>query len=272
MTDSIPTTTGFAPVNGLEMYYEIHGEGRPTLLLHGSFMTIEGMASLMAGMAETRQVIAVELQAHGHTADIDRPLSHEQLADDCAVLLRHLGVAAADVIGYSLGGHVALQLAVRHPDLVRRLVPISATIRSAGWYPEVIAGIASITPALFAGSPFETAYLAVAPRPADFPRLVGKIVALNGEPYDWSESVAAITIPTLTVIGDADGIRPEHAVEMLRLLGGGVFGDYAGIPRAQLAIFPGTTHIGMLQRTDLLLAIILPFFDAPDPEPAPFDS
>ena len=263
---STPSATGYAPVNGLDMYYEIHGDGEPLLLLHGAFMTITGSPALLAGLACSRQVIAVELQAHGHTADVDRPLSYERMADDCAALLGHLWIAQSDVYGYSMGGGVALQLAIRHPCLVRRQVIASATASSAGMHPEVLAAIAAITPELFAGSPFEAAYLEVAPRPADFPRLVEKMVALDGEAFDWSDAVAKITAPTLVVLGDADGTRPEHAVEMLRLLGGGVFGDFAGIPRSQLAILPGTSHLGMLERTDLLLAMIPPFLDAPEPE------
>lgn len=272
MTDATPPSTGYAPVNGLEMYYEIHGDGPPLLLIHGAFMTIQGSADLLAGLARTRRVVAVELQGHGHTADFDRPLTYEQLADDCAALLRHLDIDRADVAGYSTGGGVSLQLAIRHPELIRHLVVLSAPMSSAGMYPEVLAAIAALTTDVFAGSPFEAAYLAVAPDPTAFPRLVEKFVALDGEPFDWSADVADIAAPTLMVIGDADGTRPEHAVEMLRLLGGGAFGDVAGIPRARLAILPGTSHLGILERTDLLLAMIPPFLDAPDPEAAADES
>jgi pimeloyl-ACP methyl ester carboxylesterase len=261
-------TSGYAPINGLTMYYEIHGSGQPLVVLHGSFMTIELLGPLVPELAKTRQVIAVELQAHGHTADVDRPLTHEGLADDVAALLGHLGIPRADVYGYSLGGHVALQVAIRHPALVRKLVVVSATYTSAGSYPEVLAGISQIKPELFDGTPWRAAYDRVAPNPAGFPRLIMKVAELVGRPLDWPpEAIRAIAAPTLIVVGDSDGIRPEHAAELFRLRGGGVFGDYAGLPASQLAVLPGTTHVGLLERTDWLVPMIVPFLDAPLPTP-----
>src|SRR6266542_3379350 len=213
--------TGYAPVSGLNMYYEIHGTGQPLVVLHGSFMTIELMGKLVPGLAQSRQAIAVEFQGHGHTPDVDRPFSYEQLADDTAALLRHLGIANTDIYGYSLGGGVALQLALRHPELVRKLVIVSASYSSAGMYPEVLPAIAQITPELFNGTPWREAYDRVAPDPAAFPTLVEKLKQLDVTPYDWpAEAIRAITAPTLIVIGDSDGTRPEHAVEMFRLRGG----------------------------------------------------
>lgn len=257
---------GYAPVNGLSMYYEIHGTGAPLVVLHGSFMTIELMGKLIPELARSRQVIAVEFQGHGHTADIDRPITYEHLADDTAVLLRYLGIANADVCGYSLGGGVALQVAIRHPELVRKLVIVSASHTSDGMYPEVQAAIEHITPALFDGTPWRAAYDRTAPDPEAFPALVTKLTQLDATPFVWpAEAVQAITAPTLIIIGDSDGTRPEHAVEMFRLRGGGVFGDLAGLPAAQLAVLPGTTHVGMLDRADWLLAMIPPFLDAPLP-------
>ena len=260
--------TGYAPVNGLNMYYEIHGVGQPLVVLHGAFMTIELMGALVPALARSRQVIAVELQGHGHTADIDRPLSYEQLADDTAALLRHLGISNADVYGYSLGGGVALQVAIRHPELVRKLVVVSASYTSDGAYPEMFAGIEQITPALFDGTPWREAYDRTAPNPAAFPTLVDKMKQLDLTPFSWSpEAVRAIPAPTLIVIGDADGTRPEHAVELFRLRGGGVFGDLAErLPASQLAILPGTTHVGMLDRADWLVPMVTAFLEAPLPE------
>src|SRR5919202_3627366 len=153
MANTTPQT-GYAPVNGLRMYYEIHGTGRPLVVLHGAFMTIELLGKLVPELARSRQVIAVELQGHGHTADIDRPITYENLADDTAALLRHLGIDNADVYGYSLGGGVALQLAIRHPELVRKLVVVSASYTSDGLHPEVLAGIEHIPPELFDGTPW----------------------------------------------------------------------------------------------------------------------
>jgi pimeloyl-ACP methyl ester carboxylesterase len=252
------------------MYYEIHGTGQPLLLLHGSFMAIEMMAPLIAPLAAERQVIAVELQGHGHTADVDRPFSYEQLADDVAAVLRHLGAVPADVAGYSLGGGVALQLAIRHPEVVRKLVVLSAPYNSDGQYPEVVATIEGISPELFAGTPVREVYDRIAPHPEAFPTLVKKLIELEVRPFDWPAAaiaaIAAIPAPTLIVVGDSDGPLPEHAVAMFRLRGGGVFGDIAGLPASQLAVLPGTTHVGVMMRPDLLLAMIPPFLDAPLPE------
>jgi len=265
--------TGFAPVNGLRMYYEIHGEREgtqsPLVVLHGAFMTIELLGPLVPGLAQNRQVIAVEMQGHGHTADVDRPLTYEQLADDTAALLRHLGIGAADVYGYSLGGGAALQFALRHPALLRKLVLVSASYTSAGIYPEVLAGIEHITPELFAATPWRAAYDRTAPHPDAFPALVVKMKQLDMTPFEWpAGAVRAIPAPTLIVAGDSDGTRPEHAVEMFRLRGGGgVFGDVAGLPAAQLAILPGTTHAGILDRTDWLVPMVTAFLDAPPPQP-----
>jgi pimeloyl-ACP methyl ester carboxylesterase len=274
MTDATPQT-GYAPVNGLEMYYEIHGADqaeRPLVLLHGAYMTINAFGALLPGLAATRQVIAPEFQAHGHTADADRPLTYEQLADDTAALLRHIGVENVDVFGYSMGGGVSLQLAIRHPELVRKLVAASATFNTGGAHPEMFEMIETITPELFAGSPFEAAYLETAPNPGDFPRLVEKLKALDLTPQDWPpESIRGIAAPTMVVIGDSDATRPEHAVEMFKLLGGGVMGDLAGLPKSQLAVLPGTSHFvppgsGVLDRAGWLLAMIPAFLDAPMPE------
>jgi pimeloyl-ACP methyl ester carboxylesterase len=254
------------------MYYEIHGSGTPTLLLHGAYMTIDTMGPLLPGLAETRQVIAVEQQAHGHTADIDRPITYEHMADDTAGLLRHLGIEAADVIGYSMGGSTALQLAVRHPALVRKLVVASAGFSSDSMHPEALAMFPTITPELFAGSPIEEAYLRNAPNPGDFPRLVEKLTQLDTTEFRWpEEDIRGIAAPTLIVLGDSDGIRLEHAVELFRLRGGGVMGDLAGLPTSQLAVLPATSHFvppgsGLLDRSDWLLAMIPPFLDAPLPE------
>ena len=268
MTINAPKT-GYAPVNGLRMYYEAHGTGQPLVVLHGSFMTIELMGKLIPELAKSRQVIAVEMQGHGHTADIDRPISHERLADDVAALLQHLGIANADVYGYSLGAIVALQVAIRHPDLVRKLVVVSGTYTHAGSYPEVRAGIGQVKPEMFDGTPWRDAYDRVAPDPAGFATLVEKVVSLDVGPLDWPpESVKRIVAPTLIVIGDSDGIRPEHAAELFRLRGGGVFGDYAGLPVSQLAILPGTTHIGLLERADWIVPMVESFLDAPMPTAA----
>ena len=267
MDDTAPET-GYAPVNGLDMYYEVHGsEGVPVVLLHGAYMSTGAMQWLLSNLAKSRQVIAVDLQGHGRTADVDRPLQYEQMADDVAALMDHLGVARADVVGYSMGGGAALQLAVRHPERVRKLVAISAGYRLDGMYPEVIAGIAEITPEVFYGTPwYDENYAAVAPRPEDFPVLVEKLKRLDAEEFDWSQGIKAIAAPTLLVFGDADVLRPEHMVELFRLLGGGVPGDMTGLPKARLAILPGTTHVTVMNRGDWLLPMITEFLDEQTPE------
>jgi pimeloyl-ACP methyl ester carboxylesterase len=263
---------GYAQVNGLNMYYEIHGTGQPLVVLHGAYMTIETMGEIVPSLAETRQVVAVELQGHGRTADVDRPLSYEQMADDVAALLRHLGIEQADVFGYSMGGGVALQVAVRHPEVVRKLVVASASYTSDGMHPELLEMTPSITPEAFAGSPIEEAYLRTAPNPDDFPNLVDKLKHLDMEPFAWPpEDIRGIAAPTLLIIGDSDAIRLEHAVELFRLLGGGVMGDLAGLPMSQLAVLPGTAHFippgfSVLDRADWLVSMIGGFLDAPMPE------
>jgi pimeloyl-ACP methyl ester carboxylesterase len=262
----------YAEVNGLEMYYEIHGAGEPLVVLHGAYMTIDAMGELVPGLARGRQVIAVELQGHGRTADVDRPLTYEQMADDTAALLRHLGIEQADVFGYSMGGGAALQLAIRHPKVVRRLVAVSVSYRSDGMHPEMLEMIPTITPEVFAGTPIEEEYLRTAPNPEDFPTLVAKLKRLDLEPFAWPpEDIRGIAAPTLLIVGDSDVVRLEHAVELFRLLGGGVMGDLAGLPQSQLAVLPGTSHFiptgsGLLDRTDWLLSLIPPFLDAPIPE------
>jgi pimeloyl-ACP methyl ester carboxylesterase len=259
--------SGYAPVNGLAMYYEVHGTGRPLVLLHGGFGTVDMFAPLLPTLAETRQVIVVELQGHGHTADIDRPLSFEQMADDVAALIRHLGHDHADLLGYSLGGGVALQTVIRHPDVVRNLIVASAAYASDGWYPEVRAGMAAVNAdaaRTWVGSPMHESYARVAPQPDEWPNLAAKTGNLLRQPYDWTAGMATITAPVLILIGDADSIAPAHAVEMFGLLGGGkTDGAMGGRPTSQLAILPATTHFTILDHTDLLLPIISSFLDTP---------
>ena len=264
MTETTPQT-GYAPVNGLQMYYEIHGTGEPLVLLHGAFGAIDLWGPILTTLAENHQVIAVELQGHGHTADIiDRPLSYEQMADDVAALMDHLTIEQADIVGYSMGGTTGLQLAIRHQERVRKLVAISPNYRSDGYYPELLAGLQQMTPAIFVGTPHEAAYLRHAPHPEDFPVLVEKQKVLPQAFAFAEEDVAGITAPTLLIYGDSDVIRPEHAVALFRLLGGGVPGGLVSLPSSQLAILPGMTHATIvLEPTDQLLAVSEPFLAAP---------
>ncbi len=273
MAETDPSVqTGYAPVNGLSMYYEIHGAGRPLILLHGAFMTIDTIGPILPGLAATRQVIAVEQQGHGHTADIDRPLTYEQMADDTAGLLAHLGVVSADIVGYSMGGGIALQLAIRHPAAVRKLVIASTSYASDGMHAVAVEMFPSITPELFAGSPIEEAYLRTSPNPGDFPKLVEKVKQLDTTAFAWpADDIRRIAAPTLMILGDSDGVRLEHAIELFKLRGGGVMGDLEGMPTSQLAVLPGTAHFvppghGLLDRANWLLELIPPFLDAPMPD------
>src|SRR6266566_9856701 len=261
---------GYASVNGLDLYYEIRGSGEPLVLLPGGFMTIEAMGELVPQLAAARRVIGVELQGHGHTADIERPLRFEFMADDIAALIKHLGLEQADIFGFSLGGGVALQTAIRHPEVVRKLVVVSAPSKRDGWYPEVLVGMASMNAEAaeaMVGSPMHQAYVSVAPKPEDWSALVARLGQLLRQDYDWSTAVASIKAPTLIVVGDADSVRPAHAVELFGLLGGGkVDGELGNREIAQFAVLPGTTEFSLLSRTDLLLPIITPFLEAPMPK------
>ena len=267
----IKTTQGnYAKINGLDLYYEIYGKGQPLILLHGGFGVIGMLEPNLTELSKKRQVIGVELQGHGHTADIDRPLSFEQMADDVAALIKHLRLANADVMGYSLGGGVALQTAIRHPDAVHKLVIVSAPCKSDGWYPEVHAGMKKHTAELgktWIGSPMQQAYASVAPNPDNWPTLVGKTGQLLTPDYDWSDAVSALKMPVMIVFGDADSVRPAHAAEFFGLLGGGqrdAGWDGSGKPNSRLAILPGTTHYDIFS-SPALAAAVIPFLDAPLP-------
>jgi pimeloyl-ACP methyl ester carboxylesterase len=267
VTNPTLADSGYAPVNGLQMYYEIHGSGRPLVLLHGNLSTIEvDFGGILPSLARARQVIAVEQQAHGHTADIDRPLSIQNWADDTAALLRHLGIDNADFFGYSSGSAVAMELAIQRPELVRKLAVASFAYKLDGLHPGLLEGIAGLTPEALAGTPFEEAYAKSAPNPDDWPTLISKITQMDQDLPEWPpEAIQSLAAPVLLIIGDSDIVRPEHAVETFRLLGGGVIGDLVGLPRSWLAVLPGTTHVTLVHRADWLASMITEFLDAPTP-------
>lgn len=257
-------TTGYAPVNGLKMYYEVHGSGEPVVLLHGAFMTITNNWSGWIGeLSKTRKVIAVEMQAHGRTADIPRELSSENLADDVAALLQHLKLPRADLIGYSMGGAVALQCAIRHPDQVRKAVILSSTFKSEGMIAEAFHSIPKLTADDFKGSPIEDEYKRLSPTPDDFPKFVQRIAAAASREYDFgADKLAATTAPMFFIHGDADGIRLEHVAEMFRLKGGEIHGDMKPRSSSRLAILPDTTHVTVLQRSQIVVPMLNDFLDA----------
>lgn len=267
---AVPAKTGYAPVNGLKLYYEFYGTGDPLILLHGGVGATEMFAEILPLLSSSRQVIAVDLQAHGRTADIDRPMSYETMADDIAALIKYLGFAKADVMGYSLGGGVALRTAIQHPDVVRKLVLVSTPFRRDGWYPEILAGMSQMGPGAaepMKQTPMYQLYARAAPRPADWPALLTKLGDLLRKDYDWSKDVAAIKSPTLLVVGDADAVRTSHAVQFFELLGGGkqdAGWDGSGMSRARLAILPGLTHYTIFS-SPALAATVTPFLDAAEP-------
>ena len=267
MTDT-RAETGYAPVGDLQMYYEVHGDGPPLVLLHGAYMVADDFGPLLAGLAEDRQVVVPEMQGHGRTADVDRPITYEQMADDVAGLIAHLGLEQPDVVGYSMGAGITLQLGIRHPGAARRLVAASASYSSAGIQPEAWAMFPSISPEMFAGGPMEETYKRLAPDPDGFPGLVAKLKTLDTVEFAWSEdAIRAIPSPMLLIAGDSDVVTLEHMVELYRLRGGGGMGDLSGLPASQLAILPGTTHFmppghGVLDRSDWLLSMIRAFLAA----------
>jgi len=266
MMQNTQDKSGYVSVNGLKMYYEIHGKGQPLVLLHGAFSAIgTSFGKILPGLAKTRQVIAFELQGHGRTADIDRPLTMEGMMEDVAAALPQLGIEQADVLGYSTGGIVALHLAVRHPEMLRKLVLMSVSYTLSGVHPGLMEGMGEMKPEMMYGSPWHEEYKRLAPRPEDFTRLFEKKTQMDRQIKDFSEeAIRGIKAPTLLMIGDSDLIRPEHAVEMFRLLGGGVFGDTpAGMPNSQLAVLPGTSHVTIADRADWLVSMINSFLDTP---------
>jgi pimeloyl-ACP methyl ester carboxylesterase len=259
--------SGYVSLDGLDLYYERHGAGPPLVLLHGAFGTIEScFAGLLPVLARNFEVVAVELQGHGHTRDVDRPLSYEGMARDVAALLEALDIARAHLVGYSLGGAVALQVALDRPELVERVVYAGgASFDPSGVHPELLESFESFDPHELDGTRWHEAYRQVAPDPDAWTSLVVKVNQLDRAGLSWPrERLAALQVPTLLIIGDADVVRPEHTVEMFRLLGGGVPGDRVGVPQAQLGVLPGTSHEGMLDRVEWLATMIAAFL-APSP-------
>jgi pimeloyl-ACP methyl ester carboxylesterase len=251
-------------VNGLEMYYESHGAGRPLVLLHGAMSTIEtSFGAVIPPLAQIRRLIAVEQQGHGRTADVDRPLTYIQMAQDTATLLRKLEIEHADFFGYSMGAGITLELAMQYPELVRRFIVASVAYSNDGFHPDTAAQIMETTPDDLEESIFHEWYLRVAPNPRDWSTLVGKCNELDREFQGWRPTdIQAITAPALIIIGDSDIVQPEHAVEIFRLVGGGVDGDSAGLPASQLAVLPATTHLTIVDRADWLVSMISAFLEA----------
>jgi pimeloyl-ACP methyl ester carboxylesterase len=260
----------YADVNGIRLYYEIQGTGKPLILLHGGLGAIEMFGPNLPALGKGRQLIAVDLQGHGRTADIDRPLTVDLMADDIAALIRHLKLQRPDIMGYSMGGGVALQTAIRHPDVVGKLVVVSTPFRRNGFYPDILAQqgqVSAEAAEAMKQTPMYQLYASVAPRPQDWPRLLGKIGETMKKDFDFSKEIAGIKATTLIVAADADIFPPAHAVEMFALLGGGQRDggwDGSGQPKSRLAIIPGFTHYNLFN-APALAATVIPFLDEPTP-------
>ena len=247
-------------VNGMQMYYEVSGTGNPMIVLHGAYMNIPSMGAIVPKLAATHKVYAVEFQGHGRTTDIDRPITYPALADDIATFMDKVGLPKADVFGYSVGAEVGLQLAIRHPAKVNKLVAASAAYDLKGWQPAFTAMIPQMNVEMMLNMPFAEEYRRLAPNPEGFRGLAEKLIALEKEPMEWGEQVKAIKVPVLIIAGDADVATLEHQVAMFRLLGGGGMGDLGKpLPASRLAVMPATSHTAVITQPDLLHVFIEPF-------------
>jgi len=261
-------TGQYAEVNGINLYFETHGAGRPLILLHGGLGSGEMFGPILPQLTERHQVVAVDLQGHGRTADIDRPVDVRLMADDIAALIDYLGLDRPDIVGYSLGGGVALHTAAKYPARARRLVAVSANIRRDAIYPEMLAQQGQVSAAaaeFMKETPMYKLYQRVAPRPEDFPRLLDKIGASMAKDFDFTDEVRGLQVPTLIVAADADMAPPSHYAEVFKLLGGGLRdGGWAGEGRPKgghaLAILPGLTHYN-IHSSPLLAVATLAFLD-----------
>lgn len=253
---------GYAPVNGLKLYYEIHGEGKPILLFHGSYMSIDGWGHFLQQLAKTRKVIAVEMQGHGHTADIDRPFSYASMADDAAQLLKYLKIDKADILGYSLGGTIALEFGIKHPELTDKIVVISSVFKHEGWSADVRNALKSMKPEFLDKTPMKTEYDKIAPDPKHWRDFVKKLTDFDNTDFNLGEeNIKNMKSPVMLIMGDNDGVDPDHTIQMYRLLGGLVFADMTGLPKSQLAILPGKTHVSLMENTQPMADMIKAFLD-----------
>jgi pimeloyl-ACP methyl ester carboxylesterase len=262
-----PSKSGYAPVNGVEVYYEVHGEGEPIIVLHGGLMSASSFHPILDQLTETHQVIGIDLQGHGHTLPFDRPMSYEAMADDVAGVITHLGLQKPDVMGYSLGAGTALRLGIQHPDLVDKLVLVSTPYAFEGWHDYNYEGMRAMTGAMAEGmmqSPMYATYAAEAPDARNFPILLDKVGDMMRAGFDWSADIKTLKAPTMLVYGDWDAIRTSHAAKFFELLGGGLQDagwDGANMNQNRLAIIPGLTHYNMV--SPQLATTALGFIDTP---------
>ena len=254
-------------VNGMQMYYEVTGAGEPLIVLHGAYMNIPSMGAIIPKLAETHRVYALEFQGHGRTTDIDRHITYQNLADDVAAFMDSVGLASADVFGYSMGAGAGLQLVIRHPEKVRKLVAASVAYDIEGWQPVFRDFIPQMTVEMILEMPFVEEHRRLAANPDGFPALAAKLIALEKEPMAWEAEVKALKTPVLIITGDADVATLEHSVAMFRLLGGGGMGDMGQpLPASRLAVLPATSHTAVITQVDLLHAFIESFLKGVTPK------
>lgn len=257
----------FVDVNGMKMYYEVSGEGDPLIVLQGAHMDIITMGKIIPKLAETHKVYALEFQGHGHTADIDRPITYENLADDVAKFMDAVGIEKADVFGYSMGGQVGLKLAISHPQKLNKLITASVAYDLKGWQPAYNEFIPMMTPEMFLAMPFFAEKHKQSANPEAYVAFLKKMIALEHEPMAWEEDVKKLRTPVLIIAGDADVATLEHIVSMFKLLGGGVMGDMGKpLPESRLAILPATSHTAVISQPELLIAFIEPFLNGETPK------
>jgi pimeloyl-ACP methyl ester carboxylesterase len=262
-----PATGNRVTINEMQLYYEVSGQGDPLIVLHGAYMNIPSMGAIIPKLARTHKVYALELQGHGRTTDIDRPLTYPNMADDVAAFMAAVGLPKADVFGYSMGSIVGLQLAIRHPAKVSKLAAASVAYDVEGWQPEFKAVIPQLSVQMMVDSPFEKDYRKLAPNPSGFPELARKLIALEKEPMAWANEVKKLQLPVLIVTSDYDVATLEHSVALFRLLGGAGMGDMGKpLPTARLAVLPATSHTAVITQPDLLHAFIEPFLKGETPK------
>ena len=253
-----PANSGYVPVNGIKVYYEVYGEGRPIVLLHGAFYTIElNWAQLIPELSKTRKVIAIEFQGHGHTPFSDRKLDFPTLASDVVGVMDYLKIDSADVAGYSMGGSVAYQLTIQSPQRVKKLVIISSTYKTSGWLPQVTNGFKNLKTEYFANTPLQVAYDAVAPDKTKWTNFLEKMFVFAGTPFDMGDAnIAKITSPVLIISGDNDGVDKIELIKTYQLLGGGVSADLGPMPKSHLAIVPSQGHVSLMMQTKTIFGYL----------------
>lgn len=257
----IPAASGYAPVNGIKVYYEVYGQGKPLVLLHGAFMTIEmNWGQLIPELSKTRKVIAIEMRGHGHTPFSDRKLDLATMASDVEGVMNYLKLDSADVAGYSMGGSIAYQLTIQSPKRVKKLVIISSTYKSSGWLPAVTNGFKGFKPEFFNNTPLKTAYDAAAPDKTKWTKFVEQMIVFVQTPFDMGDSnIAKITSPVLIISGDNDGLDKVELMKTYQLLGGGVAADLAPMPKSHLAVVPSQSHVGLMMQTNIILGYLNDF-------------